>query len=75
MSEAVGAAALVLADHPFLGRVNGNAPGRCGCWLDTFGKGWQGMASDHPAHLAEVLAAAGLLRPEGDSNSSERVCR
>lgn len=57
---ALDAAALVLADHLFHPRSRpGEAPvfaGSCTC------KEWYGMDFDHPAHLADVLAQAGLLR-------------
>jgi hypothetical protein len=54
-------AALVLADHVFVGNPNRSYPGRCSCWLDNPETGWRGAACDHPEHQTEMLAAAGLL--------------
>jgi hypothetical protein len=49
-------AASVLADHLAPWRVRPAAPVECGCGE------WRGPSCDHPAHLAEVLHQAGLLK-------------
>jgi hypothetical protein len=51
-------ASLVLADHFAINHVRGAvSPLHCAC-------GWNGPACNHPAHLAEVLDRAGLLKED-----------
>jgi hypothetical protein len=56
-------AASVLADH--IAAIGVRAPmSRAACEC-----GWRGAVCDYPAHLAEVLHQAGLLKPAGPSPS------
>jgi hypothetical protein len=50
-------AALVLADHLIPFPSWSSRPTRCDCR-------WTGPSCDHPAHLAEMLQKAGLLKED-----------